>query len=106
MEHVLPQDPDNSFDIGGYGFSDSSDYELMKHRFGNLLLLEGDINSACNNRTVEAKVTAPNLYRASNICSVRSVAAKCAQPSTRFDRAMLSSRSSSIATQVASNWHL
>ncbi|PKO70216.1 MAG: DUF262 domain-containing protein [Betaproteobacteria bacterium HGW-Betaproteobacteria-16] len=106
VEHMLPQDPDNSFDIGGYGFADSTDYELMKHRLGNLLLLEGGINSACNNRTVEAKVTAPNLYRASIVCSVRSVAAKCAQPLTRFDRSMLSGRSTSIASQVASNWHL
>lgn len=106
VEHVLPQDPDNSFNIRAYGFLDASDYELMKHRLGNLLLLEGDINSACNNRTVEAKVTVPNLYRASALCSVQGVAAKCAQPNVRFDRTMLNVRSTDIATRVAKRWSL
>jgi hypothetical protein len=41
VEHVLPQDPDNSFSVVGYGFPDATDYDLLKHRLGNLLLLEG-----------------------------------------------------------------
>lgn len=106
VEHVLPQDPDNSFDIGSYGFSDSSDYDLVKHRLGNLLLLEGGLNSACNNRTVEAKVTAPNLYRSSKFCSVRQVAASCAQPNSKFDRPMVSVRSEEVASKVAKAWPL
>jgi hypothetical protein len=106
VEHVLPQDPDNSFTVAAYGFSDAGDYELMKHRLGNLLLLEGGINSACNNRTVEAKVTAPNLYRASGLCSVRGLAAACSQANVRFDRGMLSTRSTNIATLIAKEWPL
>lgn len=106
VEHVLPQDPDNSFDIGIYGFSDVNDYDLMKHRLGNLVLLEGSLNSACNNRTVEAKVTAPNLYRASELCSVRGVAASCSQPNMRFDKARLAQRSNNIADRVLGHWPL
>jgi hypothetical protein len=106
VEHILPQDPDNSFDVGVYGFAVASDYDLMKHRIGNLLLLEGDLNSACNNRTVEAKVTAPNLYRASTLYAVHGLAADCAQPNTRFDRTMLSNRSLAIAASVAQRWPL
>jgi hypothetical protein len=106
VEHILPQDPNNAFEVGVYGFALASDYDLMKHRIGNLLLLEGDINSACNNRTVEAKFTAPNLYRASDLCSVHGVAAECAQPNTRFDRSMLSNRSTAIAASVAQCWPL
>jgi hypothetical protein len=106
VEHVLPQDPDNSFNVNVYGFPDANDYELMKHRLGNLLLLEGAINSACNNRTVETKVTLPNLYRASGLCSVRGVAASCTQSNFRFDRNMLASRSVHIASRVAGKWCL
>lgn len=106
VEHVLPQDPNNSFDVGAYGFAATSDYDLVKHRLGNLLLLEGGLNSACSNRTVEAKVTAPNLYRASSFCSVRRVAADCTQPNSRFDRTMLSTRSVAIAASVAQRWPL
>lgn len=104
VEHVLPQDPDNSFSVVGYGFPDATDYDLLKHRLGNLLLLEGRINSACNNRTVEAKVTEPNLYRGSALCSVRGVAAKCVNPNTRFERNMLVERSMDIAKVVAGRW--
>lgn len=106
VEHILPQDPDNSFNVNVYGFPDANDYELMKHRLGNLLLLEGAINSACNNRTVETKVTLPNLYRASGLCSVRGVAASCTQSNSRFDRNMLASRSVHIASRVAGKWCL
>lgn len=106
VEHVLPQDPDNSFNVGTYGFVDTADYDLLKHRLGNLLLLEGNLNSACNNRTVEAKVTAPNLYRASTLGSVRGLAADCTQPNVRFDRNMLSSRSAVVAASVAKRWPL
>lgn len=106
VEHVLPQDPNNSFDVKAYGFAETIDYDLMKHRLGNLLLLEGGLNSACNNRTVETKVRAPNLYRASGLCSVRGVAADCAQPNVRFDRTMLASRSMAIASSTAQRWSL
>lgn len=106
VEHVLPQDPDNSFNVNVYGFPDANDYELMKHRLGNLLLLEGPINSACKNRTVETKVTLPNLYRASGLCSVRSVAASCTHSNSRFDSTMLAARSAHIASRVAGKWCL
>ena len=45
VEHVLPQNP--AFDITSYGFSDAEDFEGHKHLLGNLLLLEGGLNSAC-----------------------------------------------------------
>lgn len=104
VEHVLPQDPDNSFSVVGYGFTDTNDYDLLKHRLGNLLLLEGRINSAGNNWTPEAKVGEPSLYRASDLCSVRGLAAKCVNLGVRFDRVMLVERSANIATLVADKW--
>ncbi|KGX39717.1 GmrSD restriction endonuclease domain-containing protein [Burkholderia pseudomallei] len=46
-----------------------------KHRLGNLLLLEGSINSACQNKTVENKVSSPSLYLSSGIKTVKALAA-------------------------------
>lgn len=103
VEHILPQDPDNSFDIAGYGFTED-DYMHDKHHLGNLVLLEGGINSACNNRTVEAKMTAPNLYLASGLCAVKAIAARCASGVQRFDRTLLASRSSDMAKLVMRQW--
>lgn len=73
VEHVLPQNP--AFDITSYGFSDAEDFEGHKHLLGNLLLLEGGLNSACQNRTVEEKVTAPQLYASSALVAVKALAA-------------------------------
>lgn len=103
VEHILPQDPDNSFSIGSYGFESDEDYLQYKHRLGNLVLLEGGINSACNNRTVEAKMTAPNLYMASSLCAVRGIAADCAG-SKRFDRSHVVERSKRLAASIINRW--
>lgn len=104
VEHILPQDPDNSFNVAGYGFASDDDYAQFKHRFGNLVLLEGSINSACNNRTVEAKMSAANLYKASSLCAVQAVSASCAGAGQKFDRAFLSIRSKSLAAMVKRRW--
>lgn len=106
VEHILPQDPDNSFNVKAYGFTDADDYDRLKHRLGNLLLLEGSINSACKNRTVQAKVSEPNLYRASTLCSVKTVAAACSQGTETYDREMLVSRSAAVAKSVVQRWPL
>ena len=103
VEHILPQDPDNSFSIGSYGFDDDEDYLMHKHRLGNLVLLEGSINSACNNRTVETKMTAPNLYLASSLCAVKSVAAACAGHK-RFDKTQLAQRSKTLSAAIVERW--
>ena len=103
VEHILPQDPDNSFNIGSYGFDSDEDYLQYKHRLGNLVLLEGAINSACNNRTVEAKMSLPNLYMASSLCAVRAVAAACAGHK-RFDRGALADRSMRLSSAIVERW--
>lgn len=106
IEHVLPQDPDNSFQVESYGFQGTADYDLIKHRLGNLVLLEGGLNSGCNNRTVEVKVSGDKLYRASVLSSVRSIAADCSQPNSRFDRARVSTRSMAMAEGMVKRWPL
>ena len=73
---------------------------------GNLLLLEGGMNSACNNRKAEAKVTALDMYRAISLCFVWGLAATCARPNAMFDGSMLATHSANIATQVAYKWPL
>lgn len=103
VEHILPQDPDNRFNIGSYGFDSDGDYLQYKHRLGNLVLLEGSINRACNNHTVEIKMTAPNLYIASSLCAVRAIAADCAG-SKHFDRGHLAERSKRLSTTIVDRW--
>ena len=101
VEHILPQEP--SFNIEAYGFANNDEYLQHLHRLGNLLLLEQPINSACNNSTVEQKITAPNLYHASSLRTVGALAAKhSGQPS--YQKVDVNIRSKALAELVAVRW--
>ncbi len=102
IEHVLPQDP--AFDITSYGFKDMEQFEEHKHRFGNLLLLEKGLNSACQNRTVEAKVTNSNLYAASDLVSVKALAASRVGKPQGYRLENIDERSGSLAALMLKRW--
>lgn len=102
VEHVLPQNP--AFGITSYGFKDEAEFEEQKHRFGNLLLLESGVNSACKNVTVETKVTAPNLYAASALVSVRALAASRVGKPQGYKLENIEDRSQTLAKLVLSRW--
>ena len=101
VEHILPQEP--SFNIEAYGFANNDEYLQNLHRLGNLLLLEQPINKACNNSTVEQKITAPHLYHASSLRTVGALAAKhSGQPS--YQKVDVNIRSKALAELVAVRW--
>ena len=102
VEHVLPQNP--AFDIKSYGFKDEAEFEEHKHRFGNLLLLESGVNSACKNVPVETKVTAPNLYAASALVSVKALAASRAGKPLGYKLENIEDRSQSLAQMALQRW--
>lgn len=103
VEHILPQEPGNSFNTAAYAFSTSDEYLQQVHRLGNLVLLEGSINSACSNHTVESKVSHPNLYLSSSLSAVKAVAAACADNS-RFNKSRLLARSQNLSALVVEHW--
>jgi len=102
VEHVLPQKP--SFSIEHYGFVDSDQYEQHKHRLGNLLLLEGSLNSACQDKTVEAKVTSPSLYLSSGMKTVKALAATRSGLSQGYRRENIEERGARLARQLQKRW--
>jgi hypothetical protein len=102
VEHILPQEP--NFNVVAYGFDSYEAYELHKHRIGNLVLLEGPLNSACNNRTVEDKMSAPNLYFASELKAVGALAAQFASKAHGFQCASIDARSKALAEVVVARW--
>jgi hypothetical protein len=106
VEHVMSQDPGDSFHVSHYGFSGNEDYEQRRHRLGNLLLLEGTINGACQNRTVEEKMSASNLYPRSALYAVQAFAARHAGIGQKFDKAALGQRSLELEQIVKSRWPL
>jgi hypothetical protein len=106
VEHILPKDPENVFDVRSYGFADRDDYLQHNHRLGNLVLLEASINSACQNKTIEIKTTQPDLYIKSDLNAVRSLAASYTQNEQRFNRKLLNRRSETLANLIQKYWFL
>lgn len=104
IEHILPQEP--NFDIVAYGFVDADEYLQHKHRLGNLMLLESPLNSACNNRTVEDKMSVPKLYPASSLSSVKALAAQRAGQGVLYSKSDLDNRGQKLAGLIAKRWPL
>lgn len=106
VEHVMAQIPGDSFHESHYGFTDKEDFEQHVHRLGNLVLLEGSINGACQNRTAEEKMSATNLYPRSKLVAVQGLSARNSGPSKKFNKEALSKRSSELAQVVKDRWRL
>ncbi|MCK4375017.1 MAG: HNH endonuclease, partial [Candidatus Brocadiae bacterium] len=67
VEHVLPDEP-STFDVTTFGFATDEEYEATKHGFGNLTVLESDLNRRAQNKPPGDK--AP-IYAKSHLAATR-----------------------------------
>lgn len=104
VEHILPQEP--SFGIRAYGFRSAEEYEDNIHRIGNLTLLESSLNSLCNNRSVEKKVSDERLYRVSGYQMTQSLAAHSATRTPAFSLDDINARGTDLAKFCVQQWPL
>jgi len=104
IEHILPQTP--SFGFPSYGFGSQDAYEEVNDRLGNLALLTRVENSRCNNESVERKVSADNLYRASIYLSTRHLAASASSRSVPFSNDEIEARGTRLAEMCLKTWSL
>lgn len=105
VEHILPQDYENSFNPEGYGFANGDEYYRFVHRLGNLVLLESSINSACRNQAAESKISNLRLYPSSSLAAVRAISAECMDnDNTRFCVQWLLQRSRTLSDLFVSSW--
>ena len=104
VEHILPQEP--SFGIRAYGFRSAEEYEDNIHRIGNLTLLESSLNSLCNNRSVEKKVSDERLYRISGYQMTQSLAAHSATRTPAFSLDDINARGTDLAKFCVQQWPL
>ena len=103
VEHIFPQTFE-FFDVTNYGFDEDADYSSNNHFLGNLTLLEGSINTACNNRRVEEKMSATNLYSASKMTSPRHLAAR--HLNDCFSKDHLLKRGREITETILRRWSI
>lgn len=102
IEHVIPQEP--SFGIRPYGFHSEESYLDNIHLLGNLLPLEKRLNSACSNNSTEEKIANRKLYRTSEFCSVKELAAMQANTTPAFSKQAILERSASLAAFAVCTW--
>ncbi len=55
IEHIIPQNATDNGLLEKFGFKDESEYEGLKNTFGNLLSLEGGLNSAAQDKDLIGK---------------------------------------------------
>ena len=55
IEHIISQNTEKTLDYKKYGFADLDDFETYKNSFGNLIPLEGSINSSINDKSLAHK---------------------------------------------------
>lgn len=105
IEHILPQDHNDSFNVNDLGFVDDADYLLHRHRLGNLVLLESGINSTCLNHAIYEKMTAPNCYPKSTMNAVQHISATAiTRGCPFFDKKTLNERSELMAEAIMERW--
>lgn len=104
VEHVLSQDAQNSFNPVSLGFVDADDYARHLDLLGNLVWLEGDINTGCSNRPVHTKATDPKLYPASVFVAVQQLSATLSAMGAAFDKTSLIDRSRRMAELMVQTW--
>ena len=55
IEHIISQNTEKTLDYKKYGFDDLNDFDDYKNSFGNLIPLEGSINSSINDKSLAHK---------------------------------------------------
>lgn len=105
IEHILPQDPENSFSVKFYGFKSKDDYIEYQNTIGNLILLEKSVNSACGNAPPTDKMIKPKMYPSSKMHAVTALRASF-PAGTIFSKSDMIKRSSAIKQIIMNYWHL
>jgi hypothetical protein len=101
IEHIFSQEP--RFDFPGHQFQSLDEYADRNNKFGNLLILDKQLNSRCNNRTVEEKIDDRDLYAESKFECVQQFRQGCLA-SGGFKIATLDSRTDQLVKFCLSQW--
>lgn len=104
VEHIFPQTP--RFTFPNLGFNSEEEYFITNNKLGNLLLLEKDINSACQNKNPSEKATNQNLYSKSDFSAVQETMAQILNASNSFSIDDLANRTEAIKNFCLNNWKL
>jgi len=104
-EHILPEDPANSFSVKPYGFNHRDDYIEHQNLLGNFVLMEKSVNSACGNAPPTEKMINPKMYPSSNMQAVTELRARFPKGNI-FSKSDLINRSNDMKLVIMNYWHI
>lgn len=104
VEHVFAAD--EGFIFPGRGFQNEEEYLSAKDNLGNLSILEKSLNSRCQDRGPEQKLTDPSLFKQSRFAATRALVAEAAARGGEFSAGVVAERTKQIAAFAKKRWPL
>ncbi len=101
VEHIFPQQ--ERFEFPNLGFKDVDDYKHMALTIGNLTILEKTLNSQCQNRTPDQKVSG-GYYERSLFEDARRISAQLKNTGMPFARDEIQKRTKILTDFCAQRW--
>ncbi len=103
VEHIFPQQ--ERFEFPNLGFKDVEDYKHMVQTIGNLTILEKALNSQCQNRTPDQKVSG-KYYERSLFEDARRISAQLKTSGLPFTREDIQKRMKILAEFCMQSWNV
>lgn len=104
IEHIFPQEP--TFDFPNRSFDSKDEYFRKNNLIGNFLLLEKVINSACQNKSPEQKITDGNLYVKSSFFETRLLTAKLKNNGNNLSKYLIDKRTQQLSDFCIKHWKI
>jgi uncharacterized protein with ParB-like and HNH nuclease domain len=101
VEHIFPQQ--ERFEFPNLGFRDIDDYKHMVQTIGNLTILEKTLNSQCQNRTPDQKVSG-GYYERSLFEDARRISAQVKNSGMPYTREEIQKRTKTLSDYCMQRW--
>jgi hypothetical protein len=103
VEHIFPQQ--ERFEFPNLGFPDVDDYKQIIQTIGNLTILEKNLNSQCQNRTPDQKITG-KFYERSSFEDPKRISAQVKNRGTAYTREDIIKRSEVFTDFCMNRWNI
>lgn len=103
VEHIFPQQ--ERFDFPNLGFNDVDEYKHLVQFIGNLTILEKTLNSQCQNRTPDQKVSG-GYYERSLFEDARRISAQVKNRGTAFTCEDIQKRTKLLTEFCVQRWNV
>lgn len=103
VEHIFPEQ--ERFDFPNLGFNNIEEYKQLIQTLGNLTVLEKSLNSQCQNRTPDQKVSG-GFYERSGYEDAKRISAQVKNSGEPFTRVAIEKRTQLLTGFIKNRWKI